>query len=81
MSAGDAMSKHNRPPMAELRRILRRLEDGKHLIDPDELGHSEEELNGITIALSWVTGEFGRFTMPRIVRDALEAIKYEEEND
>jgi len=81
MSAGDAMSKHNRPPMAELRRTLRRLEDGKHLIDPDELGHSEEELNGITIALSWVTGDFGRSTMPRIVRDALEAIKYEEEND
>ena len=75
------MSKHNRPPMAELRRTLRRLEDAAHLIDFDELGHSAEELNGITIALSWVTGDFGRYAMPRIVYDALEAIKYEEENN
>ena len=80
MSAGDAMSKHNRPPMAELRRTLRRLEDGKHLIDHDELGHSEEELNGIVLALSWATGDFGRYAKPMIVHDALEAIKYEEEN-
>ena len=73
MPPGDAMGKHDRPPMEELRRTLRRLQDGHHLIDLDELGHSAEELAGLMIGLSWATGEFGRSAMPRIVYDALEA--------
>lgn len=81
MPAGDAMSKHDRPPMEELRRTLRRLQDGHHLIDFDELGHSAEELAGIMIGLSWATGEFGRSAIPMIVYDALEAIQYEKEEE
>lgn len=80
MSAGDAMSKHDRPPMADLRRVLRRLQDDAHLIDWDELGYASEEISGIVIGLSWATGEFGRSAMPMIVHDALEAIDYEKEN-
>ena len=81
MPAGDAMSKHDRPPMAELRFVLRRLQDDAHLIDWDELGYSSEELAGVVIGLSWATGEFGRSAMPMIVYDALEAINYEKENN
>jgi len=60
MSAGDAMSGHNRPTIAVLRRDLR---DLKELAEV----HSTEELSGIIIGLRLATGEYGRTGIPLVV--------------
>ena len=60
MSAGDAMSGHDRPTIADLRRDLRDLEELREV-------HATEELAGIIMGLRLATGVYGRTGIPLAV--------------
>ena len=67
MSAGDAMSGHNRPTIADLRRDLRYFEELREV-------HATEELAGIIIGLRLATGEYGRTGIPLAVSQYLQIL-------
>jgi len=57
MSAGDAMSGHDRPTIADLRRYLRYCEELAEV-------HKSEELSGFIMGLRLATGVYGRTGIP-----------------
>ena len=67
MSAGDAMSGHNRPTIADLRRDLRYFEELREV-------HATEELAGIIMGLRLATGVYGRTGIPLAVSQYLQIL-------